>query len=227
MKHFIIILIVLIAIPMNAQNNCSSYYPFTKGKTVTIHQLDRKDRLSTITTYKVADVKSSGSETTISIDMTVFDGESKDEIAKVQFDAICTNGTTRLDPESMVSPQLFEQYKDMTYTVEGTAFSFPNTLEVGQKLKDAEIKMNVDAGIMKMNMTVSMTDRMVTKQEKITTNAGTFDCYVITYKNQLEMGLKQTNYTTQWIAEGVGLVKEETLKSNGKPVSKSLLESIN
>ena len=227
MKQFVILIAFLFAISLSAQNNCSPYYPFSKGQTVTVHQFDRKDRLSTISTYKVVDVNTSGADTTISIDMTVLDGASKDEIAKVQFKAICNGNSTRLDPASMISPQLFEQYKDMTYSIEGTDFYFPNSLEVGQKLPDTDIKMKVDAGIMKMNMNVSMSDRVVKKKESVTTNAGTFDCFVITYKNELEMGMKQTNYSTQWIAEGVGLVKEETLKSNGKLVSKTLLESIN
>lgn len=227
MKQFVILIAFVCAISVNAQTNCSPYYPFKKGHTVTVHQYDKKDRLSTISKYKVNEVTTSGTATTITIDMSVLDGASKDEITSIQFKAICDGNTTRLDPESMVSPKLFEQYKDMTYTIDGTAFAFPHSLEVGQKLSDAEIKMKVDAGIMKMNMTVTMSDRVVKNKETVTTNAGTFDCYVITYKNELEMGMKQTNYTTQWIAEGVGLVKEETLKSNGKLVSKTLLESIN
>ena len=40
------------------------------------------------------------------------------------------------------------------------------------------------------------------------------------------MGMAQTNFSTQWIAEGIGLVHEETKKENGKLVSRSVLQRV-
>jgi len=49
---------------------------------------------------------------------------------------------------------------------------------------------------------------------------------VITYTNTLTMGATKTQYATQWIAKGVGMVQQETRKENGKLVTKSVLHEI-
>ncbi len=71
-------------------------------------------------------------------------------------------------------------------------------------------------------MTINMTDRKVEGKQQVTTPIRTFDCYVITDTNSLKMGAIQTNYSTLWIAIGIGMVKE-TLKSNRKLLTKSML----
>lgn len=221
MKKVISVLVVLITISVAAQDNCSPFYPSTEGQTYVVHQFNRKNKLSTITEHTITE-KSSG---TINLDMKLKD-ERGEEILSGAFKVNCQNGETELEPEALVSPGLLEQYKNMEYTISGNGLTYPKTLSVGQTLPDGEILMEVDAGIMNMRIEITMTNRKVEKKEKITTPAGTFDCYVITYTNTLKMGAAQTNYSTQWIAKGIGMVKEETRKSNGKLVTKSILHQI-
>ena len=221
MKKILSVLVILITISLTAQNSCSPFYPSAEGQTYVIHQFNKKNKLSTITEYTITD-RSSG---TINLDMKLKDQRGEEIISGV-FKANCQNGETKLDPEALVSPGLREQYKSMEYTISGNGLTYPKTLTVGQTLPDGEILMKIDAGIMNMSIEITMTNRKVEKKEKITTPAGTFDCYVITYTNTLKMGATQTNYSTQWIAKGIGMVKEETRKSNGKLVTKSVLHQI-
>ncbi len=140
-----------------------------------------------------------------------------------------TDGTNRSFAHSVYvsgNDVLMEQYQNMEYTISGNGMSFPNTLSVEQTLPDGEVFMKVDAGMINMSTTVTMTDRKVVRQESITVPAGTFDCYVITFTNTIKVGLSKTYYTTQWISQGIGMVKEETKKANGNLVSKSILQSI-
>ncbi len=221
MKKVISVLLILITISIAAQDNCSPFCPSTKGQTYVIHQFNKKNKLSTITEYTITD----RSQGTINLDMKLKD-ERGEEIMSGAFKANCQNGETKIHPEALVSPGLREQYKSMEYTISGNGLTYPKTLSVGQTLPDGEIFMKIDAGIMNMSIEITMTNRKVEKKEKIITPADTFDCYVITYTNTLKMGATQTNYSTQWLAEGIGMVKEETRKSNGKLVTKSILNQI-
>jgi hypothetical protein len=87
--------------------------------------------------------------------------------------------------------------------------------------------MRVDAGVMAITTTITMTDRKVIALETLTTAAGTFECYVVTYTNSVSVGGMRQNLTAkQWIAEGVGMVKEESYKANGNLMTQSVLHEI-
>lgn len=223
MKNIIICLSILLGTNLClSQNNCSSFYPTQEGKKLVIHQLDKRENLSTIVEYTVTNVNASE----ISMLASIKDKRGRD-IIENSFKAICSDGTTRLDPSSIMSAQL-QQYEGMTYTITGDDIFFPNTLTVGQTLSDATVTMKVEAGLIEIKTTITMTDRKVEGKETITTPAGTFECYLITYSNNLKMGaLNKTYSCKQWIAKGVGMVQEETRKSNGNLMSKSILQSIN
>ncbi|WP_026755633.1 hypothetical protein [Sediminibacter sp. Hel_I_10] len=221
MKTVLNIIILVAVMQLAAQNNCSPFYPSEIGTTFTIHQFDRRDRLSTISEFKITEA--SANQMTLSSTLKDDDG---DPIFSGTFKVKCEGGTTTLEPEALVSGAMMEQYQNMEYTISGNGMSFPNTLSVDQTLPDGEVFMKVDAGMINMSTTVTMTDRKVVRQESITVPAGTFDCYVITFANTIKVGLSKTYYTTQWISQGIGMVKEETKKANGNLVSKSILQSI-
>ena len=209
-----------------AQDKCSTFYPSKQGITWVIHQFDKRDKLSTIASYTLKHIAQGENGTTMTIAMRLIDGKNQKELTTMEFKAICDGNTTKLDPESLVAPGIFDQYKNMEYSITGSGLSFPNELKVGENLPDGDVQMAVDAGIMKINTAIRMTDRKVQSLEKVTTPAGTFDCFKITAINTLKMGMTQKNFSTQWIAEGVGLVQEETKKENGRLVSRSVLQSL-
>lgn len=65
----------------------------------------------------------------------------------------------------------------------------------------------------------------VTKQEKLTTKAGDFDCLVVTMTGELTSGDKKSPVTgTSWYASGVGTVKltVSSKDADGKPTSYSV-----
>lgn len=229
MKNLLYLLFIGCIGMMNAQNNCSQFYPSEEGKSMTIHHYNHKDKLSSKTIYSVKDINSSGSKTEITMNMNLIDGRNNNSITKVQFKITCDEGTTYLNPESIISPQLFSQYEGMKYTIEGSGIAIPNSLIVGQKLPDGEITMLVNTGIMSITMEIKLINRTVTAKEELNTNAGTFDCFIIEYTNEMKMsmGMRQTLIIKQWVAKDVGLVKQETRKQNGRLTGKSILEQYN
>lgn len=211
---------------LHAQNNCSKFYPDKQGAIWTIHQFDKRDKLSTIAIYTITNVDETENGKILTIGMKLIDGKNEKDLVDMEFKAVCNGNTTKLDPESLVAPGIFDQYKKMDYSITGSGLTFPNELEVGESLPDGDVNMSVDAGIMKINAAIAMTGRKVEALEAVTVPAGTFDCYKIVSTNTFKMGMTQTNLSTQWIAEGIGLVQEETKKENGRLVSRSVLQSL-
>ncbi|WP_405208754.1 hypothetical protein [Aquimarina sp. LLG6339-5] len=228
MKTLLLIFAIFITTSSISQNDCSQFYPSKVGTKITMHHFNKKNKLTSETNYEVLEVSSSGSDSKIKMNMSMNDSKKQKIITETQFIAICDGETTRLDPESIISPGLFKQYKDMEYSIKGTGIDIPNSISIGQELPDGHVTMSVDAGVMSIDMTVDLKKRKVASKETISTSAGSFDCYVITYINEtnMSMGMKQTFYVKQWISKGVGLVQQETTKSNGKLLSKSVLAKL-
>jgi hypothetical protein len=116
----------------------------------------------------------------------------------------------------------------MEMEISGTDIELPNDLSVGQDLADANVAITMKMTGMNMSIKVDQLNRKVEKKENITTPAGTFDCYVLTQDNISEtMGVKQTLESKLWLAEGVGMVKQETYKKNGDLANQMQLTKFN
>lgn len=222
MKYITTILAVLAFNGSFAQDNCSTYYPFEEGTTFQITNYDRKDKTTGVLDYKVVDVNSTDDGKTATIEMRVTDKKGE-EVMDNDFNVTCANGVTSIDFKSLMPANMTEQYAEMETEITGTNLEIPNNLSVGQQLPDASMEMKINMGVMKMNMNLHITDRNVIAKEQVTTSAGTFDCYVITYNSMVKMGMKNEFSGKQWIAEGVGMVKQEDYNKKGKLTGKSVL----
>ncbi|NQX77652.1 hypothetical protein [Gilvibacter sp.] len=183
--------------------------------------MDKRGRLQTILEYTTSEVTDDG----MTIALEVKDKRNR-YLTDSSFKAICEGGVTRLDAASLVSSQL-QRYEGMEYSISGDDLFFPNALEVGETPPDASVEMRVDAGVMAITTTISMIDRKVIALENITTPAGTFECYLVTYSNRVSVsGMAQNLTCKQWISRGVGMVKEESYKANGNLLTQSVLHEI-
>ena len=217
----IFLTVFLISTISYGQNSCSNYYPFIEGKTFQITSYDKKGKKSSIVDYNITNV----TDNTATFNTKIHDAKGK-EVTTTSYDITCENDAISIDFNSLISPELLEQYKDMELEVTGTNIEIPNNLSVGQDLKDADMTMTIKMGGMNMNMTMQLMNRKVDTRESITTSAGTFDCYVISYTTEVKMGLKQTNMAKDWMAEGVGMVKSESYNKKGKLLGYSELTQI-
>lgn len=222
MKSIISILISVLFVSSSfGQDSCSMYYPFEEGTTFQITGYDKKGKTNSVIDYSITDVTGN----TATINTKISDQKGK-EITTTDYEITCDDSGISIDFSSMMNPEMFAQYKDMELDITGTNIEIPNDLSVGQELKDATMNMAMNMGGMKMNMTMEMVDRKVEGKESLTTSAGTFDCYVITYTTEMKMGLNTMFKNKEWIAEGVGMVKSENYNKNGKLMGYSELTKI-
>ena len=200
--------------------DCSKYFPMDEGAKFQITNYDKKDKVSGIMDYVVKEV--SGNTATMFYEM-------KDEKGKIlnssEYGITCTDEGLKIDFSSLMSPEVMGQYKDMEVEMSGTDLLYPNNLSSGQSLPDANVLMTVKMPPMNMKMHMDFINRKVEGKESVSTPAGTFDCYVITYDNESKMGIKIKHSSKLWLSQGFGMVKQETYNKKGKLVSKSVLTS--
>lgn len=205
--------------------SCSKYYPMNEGASFQYTSYDKKGKTEGIADYKVTDVSTNGGATQATMTIALKDEKGK-EVYNTSYTFSCSDNKVTIDYESLMSNSMIEQMQDMEMEITGTDIELPNELSVGQALSDANVAMKIDMGGMTMNMKVDMVNRKVEKQENVTTPAGTFNCYVIYSDNESKMMMVNQSFPSRlWLAEGVGMIKQETYKKNGEVMSNTILTS--
>ncbi len=207
---------------IKAQTNCSRYYPMIEGSSFQYTMTNKKGKTEGVSDYTITSVESTGSNTTATMAMKYSDEKGK-ELVVSDYKMTCTSDGIKIDFNSLMPSQMMKQYEDMGMEMDfsGTDIELPNDLSVGEQLADANVTMTMSMKGMNMKIVVDMVDRKVETKENVTTAAGNFDCYLISEVNKTQaMGVNQEMLTKLWLAEGVGMVKQETYKKNGDLISR-------
>lgn len=220
-KITVLICALTISFSSVCQNACSTYYPFKEGVKFEITNFNKKGKKESVINYEVVSI-----ENNVAAIKTIISDAKNKEITTTNYQVTCNGDSVSIDFKSLMNADLFKQYKDMDIDMSGTNIEFPNNLKVGQTLKDANLKMSINMGGMNMNMKIDMINRKVDAKESITTSAGTFDCFALSYNTEMKMGVKMSFKIKEWISEGVGVVKSESYNKNGKLMGYSELTSI-
>ena len=222
--NLLLVLFFLIGIlSLTAQDNCSKFYPMTEGVTMEFTNYNKKGKVEGISSYKVTETNTVGNTTNATMAINLKDEKGK-EIYSTDYKLSCTGNMVTLDYESLLPSDMMNQYGDMDIEISGNDIEIPNDLRVGQNLNDANVTMKIGMSGINMNIAVDMLNRKVEKKESVTTPAGTYDCYVVYSENQSKMMMANQVYPSRvWLAEGVGMVKQETYKKNGDLMSSTLL----
>lgn len=208
-----------------AQDGCSKFYPMTEGVYMEYTNYNKKGKVEGVSSFKVTNVDVNGATTNATMAINLKDEKGKD-IYTTDYKLSCTGNMVTLDYESILPSDMMKQYGDMDIEVSGNDIEIPNDLSVGQDLADANVTMKINMGAMNMNMAVDMKNRKVEKKENVTTPAGAYDCYVLYSENHSKMMMANKMYTSRvWLAEGVGMIKQETYKKNGDVMSSTMLTS--
>ena len=72
-------------------------------------------------------------------------------------------------------------------------------------------------------MIISITGREVLAKENVTVPAGSFDCYKINQVVETSGPMKFSTPSTEWICEGVGMIRSQSYGKNGEIAGRSEL----
>lgn len=212
-----------IAFSFTNQTNdgCKPYFPMTKGTTWEYKEYDKKGELSGTNTTEVIEINSSGDRIEYKI-KGVTDGPKKKEKNhhEMEFSYICENGVFKMSMEGMIPKETMESFGETaTVEMEQSELEFPSSLSEGDELKDASIKVKVNMGAMTvMNMNILIYDRKIEKIEEVTTEAGTYNCAILSQKSTTKMGFSTIESSSKdWWSAEVGVVKSEYFNKKGEP----------
>ncbi len=207
-------LIIAFSIALFAQD-CKFYYPKKQGAQLEYSSFDSKEKLTGSSIQTVKEITENENSFSALIEVQSFDKKGKD-LGKKEFPVKCENGVYLADMKSYLDPATMEAYKDMEVKVSGNNLEIPAELTVGAELPNGNLNISIySSGTRIMSMSTVITKRKVEAKEEITTDAGTFECYKITYTITVNTMFSVRMEAAEWIAEGVGTVKSETY-SKGK-----------
>lgn len=205
--------------------DCKFYYPKTEGSKLEYTSYDSKDKISGSSIQTIKDLEETGGVTSALIEVQTFDKKGKD-LGTKEYTVKCENGVYSVDMKSYMDAQTLAAYEDMDIKVSSDNLQIPSNLNIGDELGDGKLDISVYSEGMKiMGMLTEITQRKVDSKEEITTDAGTFDCYKITYTITVKTMFSVRMEAAEWIADGVGTVKSETY-SRGKSMGYTVLTGI-
>ncbi len=228
-KFYITLLISFLA--YKAQSQCNTYFNFKEGSEYEMTHYSAKDKVTGKSLSEILSIEDNGGVLTAYIKGTVFDEKGK-EVTSMNFEYICDQGVLKMDLKKFIPKEMFGNDADFEFELEGSYLEFPESLEIGQSLKDGVIegKMTMEGNPAMANMTISIKilNRKVESKEDITTPAGNFNCYKISYDMESSTKVMGMNNTVnlsgiEYVAEGIGVVKTESYNKKGNLSNYSLL----
>ena len=206
-------IILVLAVPLKAQE-CTYFYPMEKGTVIEMKHYDKKSKSAGTTRQEVIDKQTGGGAVSITINSTFFD-EKDEEIMTADLTMECRDGIFTFSMDNYLNEEMLAAVGDYEFTIEGDNLEFPANMKAGDVLKDGKISLTVE-GMAMMNMVTTVHNRKVEAVEKITTEAGTFECFKVSYDVLTDAMIDLRSKGIEWIAKDVGAVRTETFNKSGK-----------
>jgi hypothetical protein len=226
MKKVIIMLsVAIVSITTNyAQNDCSNLLQFKKGFKSQMTNYDKKDQVQSVVNSEIVEVRNTATEAIAVCAIKMENAKGKKEMESMKTEFRCSNGVFYMNFKDLMSEnQALRQMEGAEMKIEGGEMGFPSNLSVGQTLDDTNMSMQmIMNGTPLMKMTFNMKERKVEAKETVTTPAGTFDCFKVTYSVSLSSGFGGTSKGAMWISKGL-TIKSETYDKKGNKQGYSLL----
>jgi hypothetical protein len=206
-------LLAIMLLPAIAQD-CKNYYFLQNNKTIEMTIYNKKGVANGRQVYTVSEVKNSGGGLAGTVNSELFDKKGK-TIAKGHSEIECTNGVMMIDMKMLLPSSQQEQFAKADVKADKIYIEYPATMKAGDQLKDATLNMTVDNSGMTQTVNMVISDRKVEAKESVTTTAGTWECFKISFKSKMTIktmgiGIPVNIDGTEWLAPGFGIVKTES-----------------
>ena len=200
-----------------AAHGQNTFFPTRAGMSILYANKDAKGKANSYTRHTIKEVEGSGNNLTISYLMENLDKNMKpqtNQLAEIPCTVIIKDGVVILDMNEMLSQM---NTTGLKAEITGVPMEIPGNLQAGQSLKDANMTLTVEAGIIKMRTDIKMTDGKCEAIEDITVAAGTFTCHKITQTITTTVMRKEVvAKSVAWYAPNIGTVKTESYDSKNK-----------
>jgi hypothetical protein len=229
MKHILLFSAMLLLAYSGVAQSCNTYFSIQEGVKSTYEFYNAKNKVVSRNVNQFKNVSGSGNQLKAVLLSQVLDLKSGNVTGSSESEWTCDNGVVHFTMNAMAIEGVDMGNPTIGVTVDGDEMDIPSSFEVGQSLKDVtyHIKMSV-SGINMMDRNFMIKNRKVESRENVTTPAGTFDCYKISYTTESTGKSGNTTKPVQtavWYSANVGMVKTENYKDD-KVSSSQLLTKI-
>lgn len=205
---------------------CVFYSPVEKGTVLTYSNFDKKDILTGTTTQTVIDNYIEEGTQVIKL-RNEYQGVDMDSAFVREFEMKCKDGKYYVDMESYIGESTLTPYSNMETTIEVDNMTIPANLKAGEMLDNGGVTATISNNDMKiMTISILISNRKVEAKEEITTQAGTFECYKISYDISTKMLITIKASNVEWYAKNVGVVRSESYNKKGKLTGYTLLTGL-
>jgi hypothetical protein len=229
MKKIITLLILLGGALFASAQNCNQFIGTVNGKKLIYLNQDAKGNSQ----GKLIYTATKKGANTVSVHSEVFDKNEK-SIGGGDSEMICNGDAIKIDMKAFVPASSMKQFSNMQMTGDAKYLAYPLNLSAGQKLDDGAVTIDISNNGQSMSqIQMDITNRLVDKAETVSTNAGSFDCYRITYDATMKVkmmgiGIPVRMKVAEWFAPKLGrFVKSETYNKNSKLMGSMVLDAIN
>lgn len=213
-----------------AQDDCVGFFPKEEGTTLVKSNYDaNKNVLSTIT-YVVNKTYQYPGETERQIGFVISDAFGK-VIDEGDMEVRCKDGSFYMKMTNVaLTPGILKILTDNT-EIAGEFLDYPDIFST----PPSEDVFKIDRGEFSIRsksdrkelVNIKVSNRKFMKEEIVTTPAGTFNAYKVTFDVNVTENKKVTKYKgTEWYADNAGIVKSEVYDANKKLVSYSELTTL-
>lgn len=218
--------VVLMGIQLSLKAQCDAYFPFIENTSLTYTYFDKKGKFQSKSQQTIESVEQM-SDGSLKAAISAKNMDKKgEEISEVSFDVFCKDDALEMDFSSIITPELQASMTNMEVSISGDNFRLPSDLKVGQEIPDISSDITADMnGFTVIRIHIEQLNKKVEAKESITTDAGTFDCFRVSYDTNLKMIVRTKQHVVTWYNKKVGLVKQEIYNKKDKLESSQVLSA--
>jgi DUF3108-like len=213
MKKLFVLICISVAVNSYSQE-CNNYYYLQNKKTVEMAIYDKKGDVNGRLVYSIGEVTNSDGYLTANVQSEMFDKKGR-TIAKGNSVMKCNGGVMMINMKMIMPVPQTEQYSQASVKTQDFFIEYPTNMNKGDQLKDGNLSMEINNNGVPQSITMAIYDRKVEDKEKVTTPAGSWDSYKISYKTKMSIkimgaGIPVTMEAIEWYAPGFGVVKTQS-----------------
>ena len=222
--NLIIAALLLFSISSAAQD-CEPYIPMDEGVEFETQSFNHKGKLQSTSKQKIISKTVNGGNLEATIHSELYD--KKDNLqSTLDYKIMCKDGVFMVDMSTMLDPEQTKEYQGADIIVDGDFLELPSVLTVGQSLNGGVLNVKIGSEeVTMLTIKVTVSNRKVEAKEKITTPAGTFECYKISFDIETRFIFKIKMTVKEWYSKGVGMVRTESYNKSGKMTGYTILTS--
>lgn len=211
--------------------DCTFFFPQTKGTQLVKKGYDAKGNLLNVMTYTVDEVENTPDGMEVEADYLFVDNAGT-VIDRGDLEAYCQNGEFFMEMKEVLNNPTFVSTVQSDMAVTDDVINYPsvsnNPSGNGQDMFFDDVLLKISSKKDKKNKkNISIYDREYVTTEQVDTPAGTFDCTKIKYKIK-SRSPKETisGWGYEWYAPNIGVVKNEQYNNNSQLQYYTILEQV-